>query len=607
MSVILSVQNLTKGFGSRPLFAGVNLDLRLGEKVGLIGPNGSGKSTLLKVLAGWEEPDEGTRTVRRGVRIGYLPQEEFFTPGQSVRQILLAALAADPLEEHERETRVAIVLTQVGFRDGDQLAETLSGGWRKRLAVARELLRQPDFLLLDEPTNHLDLPGIVWLEQLLRDAPFGYLATTHDRAFLRAVADEILEVSRIYPGGLFRAPGSYDDFAEKREAFLEAQARRQEAVANQVRRDTEWLGRKESAQRSKSAARIAEAAKQRAELAELKYRNAPVAGASIDFVATGRQSRKLLTATGISKSLGGRPLFSKLDVELTPGVRLGLLGANGSGKSTLLRVLAGAIPPDSGTLHKADNLRVVMFEQGRAGLNPSERLRQALSPHGDYVTYRERSLHVAAWAKQFLFRQEQLETLVGDLSGGEQARVRIAQLMLLPADLLLLDEPTNDLDIPTLEVLEESLAEFPGALVLVSHDRDLMDRLCTEVIGLDGEGHSARYASVGQWLTAYEAASNAAEEKGAATQAPVKEKPKAAPPAPKPKKLSYKEQQELEGMEAAILAAENLVAERTAAVEKAATASHAVLAEACRGLEEAQKRVEQLYTRWQELEAKRGV
>jgi ATP-binding cassette subfamily F protein uup len=603
MTVLLSVQGLTKGYGPRPLFAGLSLDLRAGERVGLIGPNGAGKSTLLRLLAGLEEPDAGTRVLRRAARLGYVAQDDVFAAGQTARQAVLAALADEPLEEVERQTRAAIALTQAGFRDADRPADALSGGWRKRLALARELARRPDVVLLDEPTNHLDLPGIVWLERLLRDASFGYVVVTHDRAFLRAVADEIIEINRAYPGGSFRAPGPYDAFADRREEFLAAQARRQESVANQVRRETEWLGRKESAQRSKSAARIAEAARLRAELAELAYRNAAAGAADIDFVGTGRQTRKLLTAQGIAKALGGQPLFSGLDLALAPGTKLGLLGPNGSGKSTLLRVLAGEIAPDAGTVSRAEGLRAVLFEQGRATLDPSAPLRKALCPNGDTVVYRDRRLHVAAWAKQFLFRSEQLDVPVGDLSGGEQARVRIAQLMLQPADLLLLDEPTNDLDIPALEVLEESLAEFPGALVLVSHDRDLLDRLCTEVIGLDGRGRAATYGSVGQWLSAYERLT--AEQAGPPARPAATAAPRPSPPARAPR-LSYREQEELKGMEAAIHAAEQAVAEREAEVERTATADHAALAEACRALAEAQHAVERLYARWQELEVKRG-
>ncbi|HYV34395.1 MAG TPA: ABC-F family ATP-binding cassette domain-containing protein [Gemmataceae bacterium] len=604
MTVLLSVQGLTKGFGPRPLFTDLCLDLGAGERIGLIGPNGSGKSTLLKLLAGRDEPDAGTRALRRSARLCYLAQEDVFAAGQSVRDVVLTALAAEPIEDHERETRAAATLTQVGFTDVDQQADTLSGGWRKRLSLARELARRPDFLLLDEPTNHLDLPGIVWLERLLRAANFGYLVATHDRAFLRAVADEVIEINRAYPGGSFRALGSYDAFVARREEFLETQLRQQQSVANQVRRETEWLGRKAAARTRKGAARIQAAGQRREELDELKYRNTTAGAAGIDFVGTGRQTRKLLTASAIAKSLGGKPLFSGLDVSLTPGTKLGLLGPNGSGKSTLLRVLAGEHRADAGTVTTAEGLRLVMFEQGRASLDPAATLRRALCPNGDTVMVRERPMHVAAWAKQFLFKTEQLDVLVGDLSGGEQARVRIAQLMVQPADLLFLDEPTNDLDIPALEVLEDSLAEFPGALVLVSHDRELLDRLCTEVIGLDGRGGAALYGSVEQWLTAYERQkpetriAKAESDQGSAKSQLV------ATPA-KTRKLTYREQQEWDQMEAAILASEETLALRQAEVERSATAGHTALAEACRLLEEAQHEVERRYARWQELEAKR--
>ena len=584
------MQGLTKRFGPRPLFTDLSLELRAGERLGLVGPNGSGKSTLLKLLAGRDEPDAGTRSLRRGARIGYLAQEDAFAAGLTVHAVVLAALADEPMEDYERETQVAKTLTQVGFTDPEQRADQLSGGWRKRLSLARELVRKPDLMLLDEPTNHLDLPGIVWLERLLRGAPFGYLVATHDRTFLRAVADEVIEVSRAYPDGSFRAAGSYDDFAEKRDAFLEAQARQQESVANQVRRETEWLGRKAAARTRKASSRIEDAYQRRDELAELKYRNASTGAAGIDFVA---------------KSVPGKLLFKGIDVLLTPGTKLGLLGPNGSGKSTLLRVLAGAIAPDAGTVVRADGLRLVMFEQGRTTLDPALTLKRALCSNGDTVMFGERPMHVAAWAKKFLFQIEQLDSLVGQLSGGEQARVRIAQLMLQPADLLLLDEPTNDLDIPALEVLEDNLAEFPGAVVLVSHDRTLMDRLCTEVVGLDGQGGAALYASVDQWLTAYAASSK--EEAGSRQQAGGSKDVVKKPAAAKPRKLSYRDQQEWEQMESAILAAEQAVAESEAVVERAATAGHLVLTDACRALEEAQRTVERLYARWEELEAKRST
>ena len=612
MSVLLSVQGLTRSYGARPLFTDLSLDLRAGERIGLIGANGSGKTTLLRLLAGREEPDAGTRTMRRGSRIGYLAQDDAFPPGQTIREVMHTALLDEPIDE--RETRIVITLTQMGFTDFDRLATVLSGGWRKRLSLAREIVRRPDVLLLDEPTNHLDLPGVVWLEQLLRSASFGYLVVTHDRAFLRSVAREIIEIGRSFPGGTFRVSGSYDDFADKRQEFLEAQARQQDSVANLVRRETEWLGHKARARTRKASSRIQEAERRREQLNELKYRNASVGLAGIDFVGSGRQTRKLLVAEGISKSLGStqsapadplmsqpaaRRLFAKFDLLLTPGVKLGLLGPNGSGKSTLLRVLAGQLEPDGGTIQRADALRTLMFEQGRSALDPSATLKESLCPNGETVMYREQPMHVAAWARKFLFQPEQLNGLVGELSGGEQARVRIAQLMLRPADLLLLDEPTNDLDIPSLEVLEESLAEFPGALVIVSHDRDLLDRLCTEVIGLDGQGGAALYGSVEQWLTAYGRTTSPGPVEPRAQRTETK--------SPfKPVKMSYREQQEWEGMEKAILAAEEKVILLQAEVQNAATGGHAELTAACRALEASQQAVEHLYARWQELEAKRS-
>jgi ATP-binding cassette subfamily F protein uup len=332
-------------------------------------------------------------------------------------------------------------------------------------------------------------------------------------------------------------------------------------------------------------------------LAELNYRTAATGAVGIDFAGTGRQTKKLLTVANVSKSLGGRPLFANVDLILTPGMRLGLLGANGSGKTTLLHVLAGRLAPDTGLVTPAERLRTVLFEQGRSSLSLTTTLRRALAPNTETVLFRDRPIHVAAWAQQFHFTADQLDIELGALSGGERARVRIAQLMLQPADVLFLDEPTNDLDIPALEVLEESLADFPGAVVLVSHDRDLMDRLCTDVIGLDGRGNSQTFGSLSQWLSAV------TKLVEAAAPAP---KPIAAKTSPKPKKLSYKEQLQLEGMEAAILKAEREVLTCQAGVERAATAGHTILAAACMALEQAQRQVDQLYSQWQDLEARRA-
>jgi len=600
MSVLLSAMGLSKSFLPKILFADLAIELRDGDRIGLIGPNGAGKSTLLKILAGLEPSDEGVRSVRRGVRIDYLSQDDSFPEEKTVREVILDALADKHLDDYECETTAATVLSQVGFDSFEQRADTLSGGWRKRLSIARVLARAPDFLLMDEPTNHLDLPGVIWLERLLASAPFGYMAASHDRAFLRAIAPDIVEVNRVYPGGVFRATGGYDAFAERRDAFLEAQERQRDSVANRVRVETDWLGHKARARTRKASSRIEAAADRRGELAALNQRTSASKAAGIDFAGTGRQTRKLLNAIDLSKSLGGRLLFEHLDMMLTPGMKLGLLGPNGSGKSTILKIFAGLETSDTGTMTLADDLKREVFEQGRTSLDPMMTLKKALAPNTETVMYRDQPTHVIAWAKRFLFRADQLELELNALSGGEQARVRIAQLMLRPADLLLLDEPTNDLDIPALELLEETLEDYPGAVVLVSHDRELMDRICTDYIGLDGEGGVGLYGSVEQWLGAYEKANAPAKK-----EAKVRSNSTGGAPSKKPK-LSFKEQQELDGIEAAIQIAEAKVVECSALVEKSSTRGHVVLKEACRELEIAEKKVAKLYARWAELDAKKA-
>ena len=584
---LLSVMGAGKSFGSAPLFSNINIHISDGERLGLIGPNGSGKSTLLKIMAGLIEPDTGTRTVRKLTRIGYVPQEPEFARGMSVRRVLEEALP--------EPAAVSVTLGKAGFTDENALVESLSGGWKRRLSIALELIRNPDLLLLDEPTNHLDLEGILWLEKLLEAAPFASVVVSHDRYFLENVASEVGEINRAYPDGLFRATGTYADFLEKREAFLEAQSEQQAALANKVRREVEWLRRGPKARTGKSRARIDAAHELMGELAEVTARN--VKGtAQIDFTASGRKTRNLVRADGIAKSLGGRQLFRNLSFSLLPGMRLGLAGPNGSGKTTLLRLLKGELEADTGTIERAEGLRVVYFDQGREQLDPAAPLREGLGAHGDSVIYRDRAMHVAGWAKRFLFRADQLETPVGRFSGGERARIIIARLMLQPADLLLLDEPTNDLDIPTLEVLEESLTDFPGALVLVTHDRYMLDRVSTIVLGLDGEGGSEVYADYSQWEQARNA-KPARVEKEAQQQ-------RAEAPVGK-KKLSYLDAREWEQMESRIMEAEAALEAARAALQAPEVVSDPfALQQRYAELQSAEAAVAQLYARWAELEGK---
>src|SRR6059036_39395 len=494
--LLLSCEAVSMAYGSRSLFDDLSFGLFEGDQAGLVGPNGSGKSTLLKILTGVATPDRGVRSLRGGVRVGYVPQDPVFSPGGTVGDVVMAALAG--VDDEDRPGRVAQALGRAGFADGRVDVDTLSGGWRKRLAIARELAAAPDILLMDEPTNHLDVEGILWLEDVLTERARACLVVSHDRYFLEHVATRMLELNRVYPDGLFEAEGRYSEFLARRDEFLRGQQAYQESLANTVRREIEWLRRGAKARSTKAKGRIKEAGRLIAELDDARAR-AVAAPAGIDFTSSQRRTRRLLVTRGLTKSLGGRLLIRDLDLTITPGMRIGLLGPNGSGKTTLLNLLAGELSPDAGEIERADGLRVVRFEQERGGLDPDQSLRRALVPEGHSVVWRGRSVHVASWAKRFLFRPEQLEVPVGRLSGGEQARILIARLMREPADLLILDEPTNDLDIPTLEVLEDSLAEFDGALVLITHDRYMMDRVATMVLGLDGFGDAELFADQTQW------------------------------------------------------------------------------------------------------------
>ena len=601
--LLLSCQDLTKAFGAAPLFEGLSFGVFEGDHIGLVGPNGSGKSTLLKILAGLEGPSSGTRAVRKRLRLGYVPQDPSFASDTTVASVLREAVADERLDEHVVEGRIAVAMGKAGLVDCAQPTATLSGGWQKRLVIARELARQPELLLLDEPTNHLDLEGILWLEDLLQREPEAFLAVSHDRYFLESAAQRMIELNTAFASGLFDVRGRYSVYLEKKDELLANQASYQESLRNRVRGELEWLSRKARARTRKAQARIDQAGRLQDQLADLDLR-ARSAAVDIDFTGTQRKTKRLLAAEGLTKSFGARKIVRHLDLVLSPGLRLGLLGANGSGKTTLLRLLAGLDAPDAGGLERAPNLKVVMFDQHRSRLDPDLSLKRSLAPSGESVVFQERPVHVAGWAKRFLFRVEQLETPVGRLSGGEQARVLIAKLMLEPADLLLLDEPTNDLDIPTLEVLEESLLEFSGALVLVTHDRYLLDRVSTRLLALDGLGGATFYADYAQWeIGEREAAERTALETAARRPRSAAGKPAAT--AEKPKRLAYREQREWDQMEARILDAERqLEACQRAARDPAVATDHQALHQRTEELAAAQAAVDALYARWAELEAK---
>ena len=603
MPPILNAQNISKSYGALPLFRNVAFTIAEGDRIGLIGPNGSGKSTLLQMLSGAIEPDSGEVALRKRTRLSYVHQESQFAPGQTVRSVIEAALQRSAVPADEWQARLAETLGRAGFEDTGVTAESLSGGWRKRLAIAEALVQQPDILLLDEPTNHLDLAAIEWLEELLQAASFASVVVSHDRYFLENVATAMVELNRAYPDGLLRVAGNYSKLLEEKEAFLRAQAKHQEALENRVHREIEWLRRGPKARTSKSKARIDKANQLIGELADLNARTR-TATAGIDFSATDRKTRRLIELESVSFDIGGRALFQNLDFVLTAGMRVGLVGPNGSGKTTLLRLLSRDLTPTAGEIRTADSLQIVYFDQNRT-LDPDVTLRRALAPDSDSVIYQDRVIHVASWAARFLFTGEQLNQPVERLSGGERARVLIAKLMLQPADVLLLDEPTNDLDIPTLEVLEESLLEFRGALVLVTHDRYLLDRVSTTVIGLDGLGGAGRFADYSQWEAWQDERQRDSKTLTKAVERETETVGSSAATATAKKKLSYLEAREYATLEQRIADAESQLRTARAAYEDPAIASDAAgLLAAQAELHRAEQLLDQLYARWEELETK---
>jgi ATP-binding cassette subfamily F protein uup len=604
MGTLLTVTGLTKAFGSHPLFEGITCSVDPGDRIGLIGPNGAGKSTLLSILAGEMPPDEGTRSAQRGLRIGYLSQMPAFREGATIRESVLEGASGAHAGEEDWEAGFAadefiarLSLVTEG-RTPDTPVSTLSGGWKKRVALARELVRRPDLLLLDEPTNHLDVDAILWLEELLARAPYATVTVTHDRLFLQRVANRILELDRRNANGLLDVRGDYATYLRVKEERLATDAQRELSLRNQLRRETEWLLRGAKARSTKQQARIQRAGALETEVGTLAERNRSQS-VRLDFQASERNPKRLIEAKGIGKAYGKNVLFSNLDLLVTPHSRIGLLGPNGCGKSTLIRTLLGTETPDTGTIFRTENLQPVVFEQGRDSLDPDATLAKTICPEGDHVEYRGTLVHIRSYLDRFLFKEEQRDMKVSRLSGGEQSRLLLARLMLRKTNLLVLDEPTNDLDLPTLQVLEDCLADFPGAVILVTHDRYFLDRVTNRILafGRDEKGHGTLTALAG--LDQWEAW--AAGRKGAG---PARAAGRPAPKdAARKRRLGFREQRELDGIEARVQEAEaarNELREESEHPDHASDAPRLVAILAA--LEEKQAEIDRLYARWEELE-----
>jgi ATP-binding cassette subfamily F protein uup len=599
MSALIYGQNMTKAYGTKRLFQELTLGISEKDRIGIIGPNGSGKSTLLRIFAGLEQPDEGRVTRRQHLRIAYIPQQAAFDSAATVAEEIERAALASGLSAHEGVSRVQETLGKMGFAQGDQLVGPLSGGWKKRLAIACGFVQAPDVMLVDEPTNHLDLEGMRWLEQIMSQASWPWIMVSHDRWFLEHATNKVAELNACYPDGILLVPGTYREFLMKREEFLVSQHQQAQALAGKVRREEEWLRRGPKARTTKAKYRVDSAHALQAELAETKTRLRQEE-TGIDFVGSGRRTKQLIVVQHLCKAFGERRLIHDLDWVISPGTATGILGYNGSGKSTLLKLLAKELEPDRGGVIYADKLQVVYFDQHREQLNPKMTLRRTLSDSGHTVTYRGQTVHLARWAKRFRFQPEQLDLPVELLSGGEQARAVIARLMLQPADVLIVDEPTNDLDIPTREVLEESLKEFSGALVLVTHDRYMLQEVCSEFVGLDGKGGAERFADYRQWEAWLRRVSSGKDQLESQVQ-----KSRTSEGRPKTQKLSFRDQQEYDKMETRVLEAETALEQWRAKITLPAIASdHLQLQEVVEAMKAAEQEVERLYTRWAELEAK---
>ena len=502
MAVLLSASEITKSFGSRTIFNKITFAVESNQRIGLIGPNGAGKSTLLQLLAKLQTVDEGTLSSARNLRLGYLHQSPSFAKDETVFETILGA-SEDPTEwdnmnfAYELISKLELDQNAAG---ADQMVSSLSGGWRKRVALARELIKKPNLLLLDEHTNHLDIHSILWLENFLQSqTDMAVIMVTHDRLFLQRTCDHIFDLDQRNPDGLIKFHGVYADFLEFKASVISTLKQQEEVESNKLRRETEWLRRGPQARLKKQTARIDRAGELAEKVDDLSRRNQD-RKVGIDFGDVGRTPKKVVEVEKISKKYGEHVLLKNFSFIRGAKARVGLIGRNGCGKSTLIRILLGLENADEGKVSLSDKISYSYFEQHRESLNPNTTLLRAVCPDGDYVHLQGQAVYAKSYLHRFLFRSEQMDMPVHKLSGGEQSRLLIARLMLTSNPLLILDEPTNDLDVATLNILEEALAQFPGAIILVTHDRYFMDQVANKILAFtEQDGQILDFADTYQW------------------------------------------------------------------------------------------------------------
>jgi ABC transport system ATP-binding/permease protein len=575
---LLTLSNVSLAFGHLPLFEDADLRIEAGERIALIGRNGSGKSSLLRAVSGELPPDAGTIWRAPSLRVARLEQD-VFAYGGSDRTVFdeiacglgalgslvadyhhaavavaeapedsgrLAALAAlqQRLEREEGwslEQKVELVVSRLHLPSDRRVSE-LSGGWRRRTLLAKALVSQPDVLLLDEPTNHLDIDAIRWLEEFLAQYAGAVLFVTHDRAFLSTLATRIVELDR---GRLTSWPGSYTAYLEKKAAALEDEARDLERLDNKLAQEEAWLRQGVKARRTRNEGRVRDLMKLRAERAS---RRAEVGSVRMSIDASDASGKLVFEAEQVSKGYGGAPVIRDYSQRILRGDRVGLIGPNGSGKSTLLRLLVGEIEPDAGTIRRGTRLQVAYFDQQREQLDPEATVADIINDGNSTVILNGQPRHVIGYLADFLFPRERAQSPVKSLSGGERNRLLLARLFARPANVLVLDEPTNDLDIETLELLEELIGDFDGTVLLVSHDRVFLDRIVTSTLAFEGNGRVQEYVGGYDDYLRQKPAADRRDGRPEGQSAAAGGEQGASRLRQRVRRLSYKEQRELEGL-----------------------------------------------------------
>ncbi len=541
---LVSLDHVTIAFGHLPLLEDASLQIVPRERIAIIGRNGTGKSTLLRIVAGDVPPDEGTVWRQPGLRVARLEQDVPLSAARSVSDVVgdgLAEAATGEVDEWRREHQIDLVLSRLGL-SGDVIVDTLSGGWRRRVLLARALVAAPDLLLLDEPTNHLDVEAIDWLEGFLATYAGSVVFVTHDRAFLQRLATRVVELDR---GALTSWPGDYAGFVARKEEWLENEATRRQKFDKRLAKEEVWLRRGVKARRTRDEGRVRALMAMRTERAERRA----VMGQVRLRVEQGDQSgRMVFEAEDVAKAYGRHTVIRHFSARIMRGDRVGLIGPNGAGKTTLIRMLLGEIAPDGGTIRQGANVQVAYYDQQREQLDPERTVFDTVGDGNDTVTVNGEARHVHGYLEDFLFPPERVRSPVKALSGGERNRLLLARLLTRPANVLVLDEPTNDLDLETLELLEAQLVEWPGTILLVSHDRVFLDNVVTSTIAFEGDGEVAEYVGgYSDWLRQRPAGGR--RPPVGETRATAVDGPSAVTRAAQvSRKLTYKEQREREAL-----------------------------------------------------------